>query len=440
MFRNITITRRDFVRGTTAALAGVPCVVPSSALGLDEKEAPSNRVALGCIGVASRGGYNMRRLMHFGGQVVAVCDVKPKWLELAAAGAKLPKSAAHSDFRDLLARREVDAVMIAPPDHWHAYMAVAAAKAGKDIYLEKPMGTTIAECQAIRKAVLASKCVFMHGTEQRGQPGVRKVCELVRNGRLGKLHTITVATPGGQESPPQREQPIPKGFDYDMWLGPAPEAFFTAGRTGRIDPKKRLPLPWERGFYFISDYTPAGFIGNWGIHHLDIAQWALDADNTGPVEIEGRATFPKPDNFYDTPLTWHIEYKYANGVKMTFTDTSENPQGFRFEGTEGWIFKPHSRPASANPNTLLDSVIGPDEIHLYETDEDNHNFLECVKSRKATCSPIEAAVRSTTVGYLGFVSAKLGRKLHWDPEKERFKEDPEADKMLARESRAPWRV
>jgi len=428
MLREKNITRRDFVKGAAAAMVGAPYIIPSSALGLKGTTPPSNRVTLGCIGVGGRGQYDMRELMKYGGQVVAVCDVKSSVREQVRKMLNLPASAAYSDFRELLDRKDVDAVLIATPDHWHVLIGIAAVKAGKDVYAEKPLGITIAEGKAMRKAVQESNCVFMHGTEQRGMPEVRKVCELVRNGRIGKLHTITVACPGGEEIGPQPEMPAPKGFDYNMWLGPARLAPYNA---------MRCKSPFH---FFISDYAPGGFVNGWGIHHLDIAQWANGTDGTGPVEIDGRGTFPKKGSLSDTPLTWRIEYKYANGVKMIFTDMSQNPEGVRFEGTKGWIFKAYRKPAQANPQSLLKSVIGPNEIHLYETDSDDHCFLQCVKSRKETCSPIEVAHRSTTIGYLGHISMLLKRKLTWDPDRELFVNDPQATQLLSRKMRAPWRL
>jgi len=428
MLRDQRLTRRRFVKGTAAAIFGAPYLVPSSALGREGKPAPSERVALGCIGVGGRGQHDMRRLMKYGGEVVAVCDVKSDVREQARALAGVPPNSAYNDFRELLDRKDIDAVMIAPPDHWHVLIGIAAIKAGKDVYVEKPLGITIAEGKAMREAVRESKRVFMHGTEQRGMTDVRKMCELVRNGRIGKLHTITVACPSGQEigSPP--EMPVPEGFDYDMWLGPARRAPYT---------EKRCQTPF---FFFISDYSPSGFVCSWGVHHLDVAQWAMGTDDTGPVEIDGRGTFPKKGDLADTPLTWRIEYKYANGVRIVFTDTSQNPEGVRFEGTDGWIFKAYQKPTQAQPKSLLESAIGRDEIHLYETDSDDRCFLECVKSRRETCSPIEAAHRSTTIGYLGHISILLERKLNWDPEKERFVNDPEADALLSRPMRPPWRL
>ncbi len=428
MSRKKCITRREFLRGVAAGSLGAPYIIHPSAIGLEGTAAPSERVNLGVIGVGERGRYDMEQFIKYGGQVVAICDVNGDVRERVREELKLPPGAAYNDFRELLQRKDVDAVQITTPDHWHVLIAIEAVKAGKDVYVEKPLETTIAEGQAMRKAVRESKCVFMHGTEQRGTPEVRKMCELVRNGRIGKLHTITVACPGGEEIGLQPEMPVPDGFDYDMWLGPARRAPYNG---------MRCKPPFH---FWISDYCPSGFVCGWGIHHLDVAQWANGTDNTGPIEIEGRGTFPKKGSLTDTPLTWRIEYKYANGVKMIFTDMTQNPEGIRLEGTEGWIFKAYGNPAQANPPTLLDSVIGPNEIHLYETDSDDHCFLQCVKSRKETCSPMEVAHRSTTIGYLGHISMLLERKLKWDPEKERFVNDEEADKLLSRPMRPPWHL
>jgi len=425
-------SRREFIGRTAAAVMAAPYIAAPwiaspAALGLAGAEAPSNRIAVGCIGSGRRGQHDMANLMKFGAEIVALSDVRPDMREEAKALTKVPESSMYYDFRELLERKDIDAVVIATPDHWHVLNGIAAIKAGKDVYLEKPLGATIQEGQSMLKAVKGSGRVFMHGTEQRGMPDVRKMCELVRNGRIGKLHTITVACPGGEEIPPQPEMPIPRGFDYNRWIGPSPFKPYT---------EKRCATPY---FFFISDYVPGGFVCSWGVHHLDIAQWGNGTDGTYPVEIEGRGVFPK-EGLGDTALTWRIEYKYSNGVKMIYTDASQNPEGVRFEGTEGWIFKAYGQPAQARDPAILTSQIGPNEIHLYETDSDDHCFLECVKSRKETCSPIEVAHRSTTIGYLGDIAIRLGRKLKWDPENERFVGDDDANKMLSREMRAPWHL
>ena len=437
------VTRRSLLKKTASVAAGaitLPYYVSSSALGKAGTFAPSNRITLGCIGVGPRGRLNTRGLMHHGAQVVAVCDVD----EVPRAAAKKEVEdhyarkfgrekytgcATYNDFRNLLARQDIDAVMIATPDHWHVPIAIAAVEAGKDIYVEKPLGVSIAEGQALRDAVRRYGAVFMHGTEQRSFSQFRFACELVRNKHTGKLHTIRVACPGGQETGVHPPMPVPKGLDWDMWLGPAPWVPYT---------KARLRLGSGQGWYFISDYAPSGFVTGWGVHHLDMAQWALDADHSGPVEIDGHGVFPK-DGLWDTPLTWSIDYIYANGVRMNFTDNRKNRQGVRFEGTEGWIHVTRNS-IDAHPKSLLRSVISPNEIHLYKCNNDDQNFIECVKTRSKTCSPIDAAHRSTTVGYLGYISILLGRKLRWDPLKECFIHDEQANRMLSRSMRSPWHL
>jgi predicted dehydrogenase len=420
------LPRRRFLQ-SAAAVVAVPYVIPSSALGLAGNEAPSNRVAIGCVGVGDRGFLNMTQLMRYGAQITALCDVRPEQRQRAQEVTKLPASAVHNDFRDLVARKDVDAVMCATPDHWHVLIAIAAIKAGKDLYLEKPMGKSIAEGIALRKVLKEHPGrVFMHGTEQRGMPEVRKVCELVRNGRIGKLQRVLVGCPGGRKIGNPPEMPVPPGLDYDLWLGPAPKKPYTA---------KRVLPPTH---HWISDYSSSGYICGWGIHHLDVAQWGMNADDTGPVEMEGWATYPPPGDLADTALDWEITYTYADGVKIIFKHGSRHPQGVRFEGSDGWIFKAYREPAQASDPLMLESVIAPSEVHLYQTDCDDHCFVECVKSRKETCSPFEAGHRSSTLGYLGDIACRMNRKLQWDPVKECFKNDPEADKLLACEMRAPW--
>ncbi len=435
------LTRRSFLKnaaGTVVAAAAFPYVVPSSALGKAGTVAPSNHVTVASIGVGGRGAFNTRSLMNYGGQVLAVCDVdqpiRKKMKNIVEAFyADEQRSGSYNgcddynDFRELLARSDIDAVMIATPDHWHVPIAIAAVKAGKDIYVEKPLGVSIEQGRVLRDTVRRFGAVFMHGTEQRSMSQFRFACELVRNGRIGKLHTIKVACPPGQQTGVYPPMPVPKGLDWDMWLGPAPWVQYTKARL--------RPGPGQ-GWYFISDYATSGFVTGWGVHHLDVAQWALDADHTGPVEIEGHGLFPK-DGLWDTPLTWSIDYTYANGVRMNFTDNHTNRQGVRFEGTDGCIHVTRSS-IDARPRSLLRSTIGHDEIHLYNCDSDDRNFLDCVKTRSETCSPIEAAHRSTAVGYLGHISILLGRKLRWDPDKETFINDKQADRMLSRPMRSPW--
>ncbi len=427
-----TTTRRGFLKRSAAALA-IPYVVPSYVLGADP---PSERVVVGCIGTGGRGRLDMRGLMTYGGKVVAVCDVDAqqraravaevkKYYDCSAVSEKFTGCAEHGDFRELLASDAIQAVMIATPDHWHVPVAIAAVKAGKDIYVEKPLGMTIDEGKALRKVVRQYGAVFQHGTEQRSFRQFRHACELVRNGYLGDLTRIEVACPGGKAIGPQPAMPVPKGLDWDLWLGPAPRVPFTAAR---------LHARW----YFISDYATSGFVAGWGVHHIDMAQWALDADASGPVAIEGRATLPT-EGLYDTPLTWNIDYDYANGVRVNFTDNRQNRQGVVFRGTKGWLHVDRSS-IRTEPESLAGVTIRPNEVHLYQADNDDRNFIECVKSRGETCSPIEPAHRSTAVCYLGYIAILLGRKLRWDPVAEHFVNDPEADRCLTRALREPWHL
>ncbi len=430
------ITRRDFLKGVAAAVAG-PSIVPPSALGEGGRPAPSDRILMGCIGVGGMGTGNMRSfLANSDVQVVAVCDVDETRRLTARRGLEqhyadqLQKGrykgcTTYNDFRELLAREDIHAVSIATPDHWHCLLGIAAAQAGKDMYIEKPLSLTVAEGRALWGAVKRYGRVFQHGTQQRSERNFAFACELVRNKRIGKLHTIKVGSPASGEAGIEPPMPVPKGFDYDRWLGPAPWEPYT---------EKRCQTPY---WYFISDYT-IGFVSGWGVHHVDIAQWGNDTDLTTPIEIEGEGVFPK-DGLCDTATAWSVECKYANGVKMSYTDNGKNKQGVRFEGSEGWVWVKRGE-IDADPKSLLTSVIGPNEIHLYESGDHRRNFLDCVKTRKQTIAPIEAAHHSTTICHLSQIAMLTQRKLKWDPDRERFVNDAEADRYLSRAMRSPWHL
>ena len=344
--------RRQFL-GQSAALAGafaLPSIIPSSALGLAGAAAPSNRVVLGCIGMGIQGLGNMRT---FRGnqevQVVAVCDVH----ETQRTEAKRvvdeyydnQDCGAYRDFRELTSREDIDAVQITSPDHWHPLMAVEAARRGKHLYCEKPSGWSFRAAQAVRQAVKDKGVIFQFGTQQRSGGRFRQACELVRNGKIGKLETILVGVPGSWTCPKQPTEPVPPELDYDLWLGPAPEAPYSYQRV----------RPWtrEQGYsvwYTISDYC-MGMIGNWGVHHLDIAQWGNGTDLSCPIEVEGTATFPK-DMLTDVATHWQVQNLYANGVTLVHMDTGtarKHPlqiegygQGILFRGTEGWRSEEHT--------------------------------------------------------------------------------------------------
>ena len=418
-----TVTRREFLRGSvvTAAAFAVPTIVPSSVFGAN---APSNRITIGSIGLGGMGTGNMKGFKgKSGSQVVALCDVDAGHLEKARQTAGLEEKSTYNDFRDLLARDDVDAVVVATPDHWHVPASIAAVKAGKDVYCEKPLTLTIGGGRALADAVRRYGRVLQTGSQQRSGSEFRNACELVRNGRIGKLHTIKVGIPGNnRKCPPTWEaQPVPEGFDYDMWLGPAPWEPYIEQRC-------------HYQFRFVLDYS-GGQMTNWGAHYLDIAQWGNDADDTGPIEIEGKGDFPE-SGLFTTAKKSDIEYTYANGVKLLLKTGGGNT---RFEGSDGWVFVTRGK-IDAEPKSLLKEKIGPNEIHLYNSRDHKQNFLDCIKSRKDPIASAETGHRSSTVCHLGNIAMLLGRKVKWDPKKERFINDREADSMIARSMRAPWRL
>jgi predicted dehydrogenase len=433
------LTRRSFLKRSafaSAAAAGFPAILASTALGAEGSVAPSNRITMGCIGVGRMGTANMLEFLGFPNvRVVAVCDVDAKRCE--AAKQKVDEHygdqgcATHHDFRELLARPDIETVLICTPDHWHALPAIAAAKAGKDIYLEKPLTYSVAEGRVLSDTVRRYVRVLQAGSQQRSEHNFRFACELARNGRLGKIHTVKVGLPtdpGCEVRPPM---PVPKNLDYDFWIGPAPWASYT---EDRCHPQDSYDRP---GWLRMADYC-AGMITGWGAHHNDIAQWGLGTEYTGPVEVEGRGMVPR-DGLWDVHGDFRIEYTYANGVKLLCADENHVALGTRFEGSDGWVYVSRGV-TEAEPKTLLKSVIGPQEIHLYASNNHKGNFLECVRKRKEPAAPVEVGHRSCTVCLLGSIAMQLGRKLRWNPDQERFVNDPAADRLLARPMRGPWRL
>jgi len=416
--------------GISAAVVGFPYLIPSSALGKAGAVAPSERITIGFIGTGDHGrNVNIKNfLANADAQAMAVCDVDPVNRDAARdmVNNKYGNSncATYKDFRDVLARADIDAVMISTPDHWHVPIAIAAAKAGKDIECEKPT-LTVREGRMLCETMKRYGRVFQWSTEDRAVDVYHRMCELVRNGRIGKVQTIRVELPSGPDTPGDpTPMPVPEGFDYDMWLGPAPWAPYTKGRCH-----------WN--FRWILDYS-GGMLTDWGAHLLDGAQWGNDSEHTGPVEVEGKGEF-WPDGLYNTAKDFRIEYKYADGVQLIVTSGTPS---LRFEGSEGWIGNRGWRaPLQAEPKSILDSVIGPNEIHLYTCPAgEQRNFLDCVKSRKDCYFPPEIGQRCFTVAHIGNISMLLGRKLRWDPQREQFIDDEQANRMLSRSMRSPWRL
>ena len=427
------ITRRALLKkagGIAETIIALPYLVPGSALGASGGVAASNRITVGFIGTGGHGrAVNLKNFLgNADAQAVAVCDVDSNQrnvaIEMVNKKYGNTDCATYSDFREVLARDDIDAVMISTPDHWHVPISIAAAKAGKDIECEKPT-LTIAEGRELCNVMKRYGRVFQWSTEDRAVDVYHRMCELVRNGRIGKIHTIRVELPAGPNTPGNpKPMPIPKGFDYDMWLGPAPWVPYTKDR-----------IHWN--FRWIMDYS-GGQLTDWGAHLLDGAQWGNDTEHTGPVEVEGKGKF-WPDGLYNTAIEYRIEYKYADGVKLIVTSGTPS---LRFEGSEGWIGNRGWRaPLQAEPKSILDSVIGPDEIHLYTCKAgEQRNFLDCVKSRKDCYFPPEIGQRCFTIAHIGNISMLLGRKLRWDPDNERFVNDEQANRMLSRAMRSPWRI
>ena len=447
------VTRRGFLKGSAAAVAaiGFPYIVPSSVVGAN---APSNRIMMGCIGVGGMGTNDMRELMQFDDvQVVAVCDpvtgsreyghwythgwkgdylgreparliVEDHYAAQKRAGT-FKGCGAYNDFRDLLAKDNIDAVTVVTPDQWHAVISVMATRRGKHIYCEKPLTLVIAEGRAMAEAVRRHGVVFQTGSHQRSDRRARYACELVRNGRIGKIKRISVGVgPNNRTGPGSdwKPMPVPEGFDYDMWLGPAPWAPYHKSRCLYT-------------FRFVQDYS-GGQTTNLGAHVLDIAQWGHGTDRTGPVEVwDLGGEFPK-DGLFNTGTKVHFGIKYADGGELTCR-TGGDP--VRFEGTDGWIVAGEGQ-FRTYPESLRNSVIGPNEIHLYESDNHHRNFIDCIKSGRETAAPIEIGHRSATVCHLGNIAMMLKRKLRWDPDAEKFIEDDEANRMLSKPMRGPWHL
>jgi len=427
------LNRRQFLKSATGVTAGsiaFPYVVSSSALGQAGNVAASDRIVMGAIGVGSQGSGNMRGFLGKKEvQMVAVCDVDKKNRDRAKGtvdkryGNNDCKT--YLDFRELIAREDIDALSLAMPDHWHSIPVVTAARAGKDMYGEKPLARTIREGRAMVDTVHRYGRVWQTGSWQRSVRDFRYACELVRNGRIGKVHKVEVGLPTGSGTDNKPVQPVPDGVDWDFWLGPAPWVPF------------RGVMHWD--WRWIMDYS-GGQLTDWAGHHIDIAHWGLGLDYTGPVEIEGKGVYPK-DGIYDAPTEDKFTCKYADGLTMVVANDQQQPMGMGavWYGEDGWIHVKRGK-LEASSESILKEVIGPDEIRLYRSQDHQQNFLDCIRSREKTITPIEIAHRSISVGLLGEIAMLTGRKLQWDPEKEVFLNDDWANRMLSRPMRSPWHL
>ncbi len=437
MNRSTRISRRGFMKSAAAAGAAValPTIIPAAALGRDGSVAPSNRVAMGFIGVGSQGRGNMNWFLDKKRvQVVAVCDADAAHLEQAKRNVEERGGGAgcatYADFRDLIGRGDLDAVALALPDQWHAVPAIGAARAGLDIYGEKPLARSIRESRAICDAVLRYGRVWQTGSWQRSERHFRHACELVRNGLIGRVGFVEVGLPTGKTCGRKAPQPAPEGLDWERWLGPAPWRPYCEFGSDKCH--------WD--WRWIMDFS-GGQLTDWAGHHIDIAHWGLDKEHTGPVEVEGKAEYPA-DGLWDAPVTYDFTCRYADGLRLRVA--SDNLMGFmgtKWHGESGWVYVDRERIDAADARLLSYDVIGPSDVRLYRGPPNRDhvdNFLDCVHSRQPTITPVETACRSISVGHLGEIAMLTGRKIRWDPEKERIIGDPGASALLGRSYREPW--
>ncbi len=449
--------RRKFMTKTalgTAAMVGFPSIVPAHVLG---KDAPSNKINIGQIGCGRIArSHDIHDTIRFDdARFVAVCDVDSKRVADAkvlvdsfykekTGKEQYTNVKTYGDYREMLLNKDIDAVMISTPDHWHSQPALEAALAGKDIYLQKPTSLTVREGQQLLKAVKMKKVVLQVGTQQRAMPQFRIAAELVRNGRIGKIHTVKIGLPGDPAGPEAPAMPIPSNLNFDMWLGSTPEVPYT--EIG-VHPQNDYSRP---GWLRQRNYG-AGMITGWGQHHYDSAAWGMDTELTGPVSVEALAEFPK-SGLWNVHGDFLVKHEYGNGITVYTSGGYTN--GIRYEGSDGWIFvsrgayqasatdpvdkEKSAKALNASDPKILTSVIGENEIHLEKIEDQHGNWLDCIKSRKQPISPIEKGHKACAICLISDIAMQFSRKLEWNPETEMFINDDEANSLLRREQRKPY--
>jgi len=437
-----TISRRSFLKA--AGLAGAPVVLASRTLGGVRRPPPSERITLGIIGLKKMGGAHVANLLGFREvQILAVCDVNTQTRTAAQervhrqyAGAEqsghYAGCEAYNEYERLLARPDIDAVVIATPDHWHGLITLAACRAGKDVYCEKPLSLTVREGQEMVAAVRRYGCVLQTGTQQRSSGEFRQACELVRNGYIGDVKRVHVEVGPVSQEVCLPEEPVPPGFDYDRWLGPAPRAPYNRLRVGSY---------YNDGWRRIRDYS-GGKMTDWGAHHFDIVQWGLGTDESGPLEI-----IPPPPRVISEPMpeiiegtgaspadpSWGLTFRYAGGIDVI----KDHTNGILFVGTAGEIEvnRGHLR---TRPASLRGRVLGPNELHLPRSPGHYQDWLRCIRTRQRPISDVASGARSAAVCHLGSLALWLGRALRWDPARQEIIGDEMASRWLGRPRRAPY--
>ena len=448
------INRRSFIKKTSAtalATVAIPSIVPSSVFG---KNAPSNRIQVGQIGCGriARVHDMPGTMQHEVAQMIAVCDVDQNRTKdgkklvdnyYQEKGKKVDTKM-FDNYQEMIAHKDIDAVIISTPDHWHAQPAIEAAVAKKHVYLQKPTSLTVEEGRTLSNIVQDQGVILQVGTQQRSSPQFRYAAELVRNGRIGKLHTVKVGLPGDPPGPIAQTEAVPTALNFDAWLGSTPEMEYS---EMLVHPKEGYSRPgWLRKEQF-----GAGMITGWGQHHFDSAAWGMNTEYTGPKSVEAIAEFPKYGS-WDVHGDFMVKAEYQNGITML--TSGGFPNGVRYEGEDGWIFVTRGayratpsdpipeqngvKSLDASDPKILESVIGPNEIHLYKSKEQHGNWLDCIQSGKEPISPVEIGHRACTVCLISHIAMKLPRQLNWDPMTERFINDAEANAMLRRSQRAPY--
>ncbi len=438
--QSANFNRRELLK-SGAALGGAIClpkwfVEESAAQGApEEPKSPNDRPGVLLVGCGGMGSYDASVAAKFG-NVIAVCDVDTN--RLGAAAEKLKAESKFTDFRKAIAHRGVDVVVNGTPDHWHTLVNIHALRSGKDVYSEKPLTLTIDEGKKLVAAARETKRILQTGSQQRSDARFRLACELVRNGRVGKLRQIVTYLPSGPVGGPFETKPVPQELDWDFWLG----------QTPRLD---YVPERCHVMFRFWYEYS-GGTITDWGAHHNDIAQWGNGTERSGPVTVAGKILSTPIAGGYTTPSQYEVEYTYANGVRhLCKSIASENfsggpigelkptdqRNGVHFEGSDGWIFVNREKIVASQPE-LLEKELPASAERLYVSNHHMGNFFDCVKSRKAPICEPEIGHRSVSVCHLGVIALRTGRKLNWDPEKEEFVNDAEANGYLSRPMRKPW--
>ena len=451
--RSRPFTRRRFVSAVCSAASAVavaPWVLPSRVFGA---AAPSNRIRvahIGCGRIAQS--HDMPGVAKSGlADVLAVCDLDKNRVADGRAvieklyrdlNMALPAIAQHADFHEVLARKDIDAVVVSTPDHWHAQIALAAVRAGKDVYLQKPFTLTHEEGVLLRDAAVKSGRILQVGSQQRSWEQFRRACEVVRSGRLGHIRRVEIGLPIDPTKPDDPEQPVPKNLDYDRWLGPTPRAFYT---EQRVHPQKDYGRP---GWLRCESYC-LGMITGWGSHHFDTLHWALDLDNSGPSRVEARAEFPPRNAIWNVHGAYDIDLTYPGNIRVSVSD--KHPNGLKFIGDDGWVWvtregqttssDPKSSAADLPPLDASDSrLLDPKglKVELPRSSSHHKNWLESVRSREAPLAPAATGHRSSSACIVSWIAMRLERPLTWDAKTERFENDAEANAMLSRPERAPY--